>query len=372
MGGGIDSFIFTGSGLNILDASEDGSAIIIPDGSWIKPQTENDTITITNGLNPSDIYSNMTLSEGALQLRSGNGIKNHAYLNMFEDIITMGTNPTSGVGDTLNIGNGASQILVKGNNLGVFESNIVLGINNGNSQISLNDEGAYFNKGILIGGYRPDYPQGPTAIILPNQGMIGNSDYIISTESRLQAGPTYTDTRSNVTVSKETAKLIYGDNINIRAKLVLDDNGILLQSFDSDLLNPALLSNLTFDTGCVSLSSNGSLGEFFGSLAFNSSSVNLNNGSSALDISTSQIILFGNGSSGIKLNANNGIIDLSSSFGVVVNNDLTILGTTTFGNYTTIAKTALTGTTTGTQIYDSTLGKMCFYNGSAWETITSV
>ena len=38
---------------------------------------------------------------------------------------------------------------------------------------------------------------------------------------------------------------------------------------------------------------------------------------------------------------------------------------------TTSQKTALT-VTAGYIVYDSTLGKLCVYTGSAWQTITSV
>lgn len=39
---------------------------------------------------------------------------------------------------------------------------------------------------------------------------------------------------------------------------------------------------------------------------------------------------------------------------------------------TTTEKNALTSVGTGTLIFDTTLGKMCIYDGSAWRTVTSV
>ena len=44
-----------------------------------------------------------------------------------------------------------------------------------------------------------------------------------------------------------------------------------------------------------------------------------------------------------------------------------------FGSYTTTEKNAIStgGFNGGEMIFDSTLAKMCFYNGTAWETITS-
>jgi hypothetical protein len=46
-------------------------------------------------------------------------------------------------------------------------------------------------------------------------------------------------------------------------------------------------------------------------------------------------------------------------------------GVITNGSFTTTEKNALS-VVAGTQVFDSTLAKMCFYNGTAWETITSV
>ena len=40
-------------------------------------------------------------------------------------------------------------------------------------------------------------------------------------------------------------------------------------------------------------------------------------------------------------------------------------------NYTTTEVNALTGVEEGTIVYDTTLNKLKFYNGSAWQTVTS-
>lgn len=39
--------------------------------------------------------------------------------------------------------------------------------------------------------------------------------------------------------------------------------------------------------------------------------------------------------------------------------------------FTTTAKNAIVSPDTGAIIFDSTLGKVCVYTGSAWQTITS-
>jgi hypothetical protein len=46
-------------------------------------------------------------------------------------------------------------------------------------------------------------------------------------------------------------------------------------------------------------------------------------------------------------------------------------GTVTVGTYTTAEKNALTPTA-GMLVFDTTLGKLCVYSGSAWQTVTSV
>jgi len=46
-------------------------------------------------------------------------------------------------------------------------------------------------------------------------------------------------------------------------------------------------------------------------------------------------------------------------------------GSPVLTNYTTTQKNALKGMVAGTLIFDTTLGKMCVYTGSAWQTVTS-
>jgi hypothetical protein len=40
-------------------------------------------------------------------------------------------------------------------------------------------------------------------------------------------------------------------------------------------------------------------------------------------------------------------------------------------SFTTTEKNAIVAPGTGAILFDSTLGKVCVYNGSAWQTITS-
>jgi hypothetical protein len=47
-------------------------------------------------------------------------------------------------------------------------------------------------------------------------------------------------------------------------------------------------------------------------------------------------------------------------------------GTVKLPSVTTTQKNALTGLTGGCLVFDTTLAKSCVYNGTAWETITSV
>ena len=52
-----------------------------------------------------------------------------------------------------------------------------------------------------------------------------------------------------------------------------------------------------------------------------------------------------------------------------------ILDTTkgfTFPVFTTTEKTAIVSPNTGAVVFDTTLGKLCVYNGTAWQTVTSL
>lgn len=40
--------------------------------------------------------------------------------------------------------------------------------------------------------------------------------------------------------------------------------------------------------------------------------------------------------------------------------------------FTTVEKLAIASPTTGAILFDTTLGKICVYSGSAWQTVTSV
>jgi len=43
-----------------------------------------------------------------------------------------------------------------------------------------------------------------------------------------------------------------------------------------------------------------------------------------------------------------------------------------FPNMTTTQKNAISSPVAGLTVFDTTLGKLCVYSGSAWQTITSV
>jgi hypothetical protein len=43
----------------------------------------------------------------------------------------------------------------------------------------------------------------------------------------------------------------------------------------------------------------------------------------------------------------------------------------TLPTFTTTEKNAIVSPATGAIIFDTTLGKICVYNGSAWQTVTS-
>lgn len=103
----------------------------------------------------------------------------------------------------------------------------------------------------------------------------------------------------------------------------------------------------------------------------------LNLNSNKVQLSLSRV--GGQGSGGVKgdsitevsLNASNElVVTISNSVGTVV--ETINLGglVVTFPNITTTQKNAMSNVA-GYMVFDTTLGKMCFNTGSAWETITS-
>ena len=63
---------------------------------------------------------------------------------------------------------------------------------------------------------------------------------------------------------------------------------------------------------------------------------------------------------------------VNTNFAATFNN-LSVAGYIQFPSYTTIQKNALSvsATSAGIVIFDTDLGKLCVYTGSAWKTITS-
>lgn len=80
----VESNVEFKNGLDITGLNEDGSAIKIPDGSWIKPQTEGAPLYLTNGANPSTLNSSLRLLNGSSELSTGDGTTTFSQLSQNE------------------------------------------------------------------------------------------------------------------------------------------------------------------------------------------------------------------------------------------------------------------------------------------------
>ena len=66
-----------------------------------------------------------------------------------------------------------------------------------------------------------------------------------------------------------------------------------------------------------------------------------------------------------------GFVGLGTSIPAAILDVQTTTSGIRFPNMTTTQKNAMTGMQKGTVIFDTTLNKLCVYNGTAWQTITS-
>ena len=139
-GGTIGTFVFTGSGLDIENASSDGSAIKMPNGSWIRPQTENASLYFTNGLNPSDIYSSVHLNQGQLKINGGDGVSNLGYLQIVDGQISLQVvdSSTGAPKDSIVLGDGNIELIADGNRVQVQNNSMLFG-DNTKTQLSFNN-----------------------------------------------------------------------------------------------------------------------------------------------------------------------------------------------------------------------------------------
>ena len=139
-GGTIGTFVFTGSGLDIENASSDGSAIKMPNGSWIRPQTENASLYFTNGVNPSDIYSSVHLNQGQLKINGGDGVSNLGYLQIVDGQISLQVvdSSTGAPKDSIVLGDGNIELIADGNRVQVQNNSMLFG-DNTKTQLSFNN-----------------------------------------------------------------------------------------------------------------------------------------------------------------------------------------------------------------------------------------
>ena len=117
-------------GMSITTAFGDGSAIKIPDGSWIRPQTAQGGLYLTNGSNPIPVNSILQLESTQALLTAGNG------LSQFGRVLI---NDGSLILEHYNDGSVNSNIYLQDNSV-IIESDA-------NSKVALSSLAAYMNGG---------------------------------------------------------------------------------------------------------------------------------------------------------------------------------------------------------------------------------
>ena len=126
-------------GMSITGVQAGGSAIKIPDGSWIRPQTEQGGFYLTNGSNPSALNSVLHLTNSGSLFSCGDGVDQFGQ-------ISIGSGGTSIYHNENGIGN--SSISLSTNYVTLYSgdnSNLVVTSNSatmygGDSNLTLNDD----------------------------------------------------------------------------------------------------------------------------------------------------------------------------------------------------------------------------------------
>jgi hypothetical protein len=149
----VESNVEFKNGLDITGLNEDGSAIKIPDGSWIKPQTEGESLYLTNGANPSTLNSTLHLVNGSNQLSAGDGTTTFSQLSQNESQTSL-VRATGDINIVAGTGGGSSLTLSDANGVTLIATDVATSdiygalyftdtgvtINNGSSSLVLEEE----------------------------------------------------------------------------------------------------------------------------------------------------------------------------------------------------------------------------------------
>jgi hypothetical protein len=131
-------------GLDITGVNPDSSAIRVPDNSWIMPQTAQQALYLTNGVDPSTSNSVLQLTDGYTELTAGDGNDSLGSLIIFDDRVILKRN-IAGVGqDSLTLENETLKLQSKSGR-GFYLTSTNAEMSNTTSNISMGTNGIRLN-----------------------------------------------------------------------------------------------------------------------------------------------------------------------------------------------------------------------------------
>ena len=125
-------------GMSITTAFGDGSALKIPDGSWIRPQTAQGGFYLTNGSNPSTLNSTLHLTNSSTILSNGDGSVQHGQISIGAYGVNIVHNEDGSSNSTISLSNNNATIY-SGDNSNVVVSSNSATMYGGDSFLTLNN-----------------------------------------------------------------------------------------------------------------------------------------------------------------------------------------------------------------------------------------
>jgi len=172
----VESEVEFKNGVEVSGALANGSAITMPDNSWIRPSTNQGAFYLTNGIDPTSLNSTIHFLNSGLSLFSGNGVNQFGSMIMGNAQLYLRHSVANVAKDSLMLGNeGLSLQTTTGRGLYVTSTNLEL--SNTTSNISFNTSGLRFNG--FNGGY--EFINVPTDTLAYTYGENASGDLVKGT-----------------------------------------------------------------------------------------------------------------------------------------------------------------------------------------------
>lgn len=184
LAGGFDGHMFEGAGISITTPFADGSSIKIPNMSWIRPQTPQSGVYLTNGEDPTDLSSILKLTVNETILSNGDGAIKNGQVSIGANGVNIVHNEDGSSNSTISLSN-TNATIYSGNNSNLALSASSATMYGGDSSLTLND--TYASLYQAGSGFYIDAtgikPQGISPGTVSTNGFVGlnSAGYLVKT-----------------------------------------------------------------------------------------------------------------------------------------------------------------------------------------------